>query len=97
MPKKTKKQKVLSEYRRKLQEINLTQNQPKDVKYSPQAPESFIEKKTERPVAYVLNDYEKQLAEFTFADLRKTIIITAIILVLEFLIFFANLNHTYIF
>lgn len=97
MPKKTKKQKVLSEYRKKLQEISAQQVQVKDVKYSPQAAQNFIEKKVVQPVTYVLNDYEKQLAKFTFADLRKTIIITSIILVLEFLIFFANLNHTYIF
>ena len=97
MPKKTKKQKVLSEYRKKIQELSTNQIQVKDVKYSPQAPQSYIEKKAVSPATYVLNDYEKQLAQFTFADLRKTILITAIILVLEFLIFFANLNHTYIF
>jgi phenylalanyl-tRNA synthetase alpha subunit len=97
MPKKTKKQKVLSEYRKKIQEINIQTNQAQNLKYSPQTPQNYIEKKATQPVTYVLNDYEKQLAKFTFSDLRKTIIISLIILVLEFLIFFANLNHTYIF
>jgi hypothetical protein len=97
MPKKTKKQKIMSEYRKKIQEIQVSSNQSQGIKYSPQAPQSSVEKKVHQPTVYVLNDYEKQLAHFTIKDLKKTIFITLIILVLEFLIFFANLNHTYIF
>lgn len=97
MPKKTKKQKIMSEYRKKIQKIEATAHRPESIKYSPIEPKDRIVKKVHQPVEYILNDYEKQLAKFTFHDLKKTIFIALIILVLEFLIFFANLNHTYIF
>jgi len=96
MPKKTKKEKILAEYRRKLKQLQLDQ---KNVT-APVSNKILFPKKEivpaptilSKPVGYQESDYDRLLAQFTIQDLKKTFFVSFFILVLEFLIFFVNLR-----
>lgn len=90
MPKKTKKQKLLADLRNKIKTVETIQSAKPTENITTIHPQKI----SKEPVAYVLNDYEKSLSKYVKTDLLKTITIIAILLVLEFLLFFANLNHT---
>lgn len=98
MPRKTKKQKILSEYRRKLKQLeelksSATETSLKQSTYpmsltphqSNYLISSAIEKKPASPL-----DYNQSLVQFTISDLKKTLWLTLLIVGLEFLIFYIN-------
>ena len=89
MPKKTKKQKIMAEYRKKIQTLQIDKNIPIEKK------QFITEVKNENnnKIKYSLSEQDKIVATHTLSDLKKTLIITSIILLLEFFIFFANLKH----
>lgn len=90
MPKKTKKEKILAEYRRRLARL---ENQPKKKKgNSKRPPPSKAKTKKDAEQTFKEADYDKMIARFTLADLKKTLLVTLFLLTLEFFIFYANLK-----
>jgi len=101
MPKKTKKQKILAEYRKKLKQLQSNQNVIPDTSHKveivsetpsqkPLVPITTLPKKT---ATYQESEYDKLLAKFTIQDLKKASFITLFILALEFFIFYVNLKR----
>lgn len=89
MPKKTKKQKILAEYRRKLNRLKSVSSDRLAVKITSSLksnPTSSFEEKTSSFLKY-----DQSLVQFTISDLKRTIFITFFILSLEFLVFYVNL------
>lgn len=87
MPRKTKKEKIIAEYRRKLQRL-----QPNPVvREKTVSPPVDIEPAPARP-SPMTSEYDNKLYRFTLTDMRKTLIITLAILALEFLVFYASLK-----
>jgi len=94
MPKKSKKEKIIATYHRKIKLINL------------QTPVALVEKssslKTELEIApkknFELdskNDYkeDKIIKDFFFTDLKKTLFLIFSIIVLEFGLYFVSINN----
>lgn len=98
MPKKTKKEKILSEYRRKLKQIEelktlATETSLKQSTYpislTPSSSNYLISSSIEKKPLFPL-DYNQSLVQFTISDLKKTLWVTLLIVGLEFLIFYIN-------
>jgi hypothetical protein len=90
MPKKTKREKILAEYRKKLKQLQLNQNIIVTTNNKMEtASVTLLPKKT---VVYQESEYDKLLAKFTIQDLKKTSLVTLFILALEFFIFYVNLK-----
>lgn len=94
MPKKTKREKILAEYRKKLKQLQfnqkiITSTTGKSSLQQPATPRVILPNKT---VVYQESEYDKLLAKFTIQDLKKTFFISLFILALEFFIFYANLK-----
>ncbi len=101
MPKKTKKEKILAEYRRKLKQLYSAQNitTAANIKKTTQQTPLQIQKSSSMPAPILIkesiyqeSEYDKSLAKFTIQDLKKTFFISLFILTLEFVIFYANLK-----
>jgi hypothetical protein len=100
MPKKTKKQKILAEYRRKLKQLELNAPSPKtDLPSSQPATPQTLSQPSSKPVSLSQEktsatklEYDKSLFLFTLADLKKTFFVTLFVLALEFLVFYVNLK-----
>lgn len=98
MPRKTKKQKIIATYRKKLQLLKNRQELPS---LAQSAPAVIITKKIPllTPIKSGLiapidgqNQYDILLKTRTLADLKKTLIIAVFVLAFEFLIFYAKLK-----
>ncbi len=107
MPRKTKKQKIISRYRKKLQQMNTGQKNLSlshnasampiiPIHTTPTQP-TYVSK-THRlktmpiPPSYTPTEYDTRLQTHTHEDLKKTLILTTVVLAFEFLIFYANLK-----
>lgn len=97
MPKKTKKEKILAEYRRKLKQLKTQETSfSKNIQYYPEEINNSLKMEEKRenvslsPVVYLeKNANEKNLVSLIKRDLKKTFIIAFLILSLEFLFFYA--------
>lgn len=98
MPRKTKKQKILSEYRRKLKQLEELKNSSIKISSQPAIfPHSFT---SQQPNYLSLSPIQKKplfsleenqsLVQFTISDLKKTLWLTLLIVGLEFLVFYLN-------
>lgn len=90
MPKKSKKEKVIAAYHRKIKLINLQTpavhvEEPLNLKKESKV---VLEKKIEI-------DYQedKAVRDFFFADLKKTLFLIFSIIVLEFGLYFVSINN----
>jgi hypothetical protein len=104
MPKKTKREKILAEYRKKIkqiQQIQLNQDVTTNNKKIPVPatntvpigkPITSVITTPQKTLAYQESEYDKLLAKFTSQDLRKTFFITLFIIALEFFIYYVNLK-----
>ncbi|HLD26341.1 MAG TPA: hypothetical protein VJB63_00065 [Patescibacteria group bacterium] len=86
MPHKTKKQKIISSYRRKLQQLNSRQESSIPIHNTSLIPTTPI------PPLHTNTEYDIHLKAHTHEDLKKTLILTTVVLAFEFLIFYANLK-----
>ena len=87
MPKKTKKEKILAEYRKRLRIIQ-QQTQQKDSQPVIEKKEVLINKKN---VPIITKD-EKNLINYNFLqDLKKSFLISFFLIALEFFLYFAKL------
>jgi len=87
MPKKTKKQKILAAYRKKLQLIEQSSSYLNK-------PSVKIEKPTEKNEEVKIETNQKELLvinQYFFSDLRKSLFLTVFIIALEIGLYFANL------
>lgn len=90
MPKKTKKEKIIATYRRKLkliqnQQINIPIKQDNEI--SIPIPNAVIEKKQS------LSEDEQLITLFFFKDLKKSLILIIFIIALEFFLYFATIKQ----
>lgn len=85
MSRKTRKQKVRADRRRRFIGVIQKNAQPAQKEKTPT--KTVPATKSNEP-----SGYETQIARFTIRDLRKTIIITILIFVLEFFVFYVNLK-----
>lgn len=105
MPRKTKKQKIIASYRKKLQLIQEQQHRPSryqtiaistppstQIKQSTQRTQQTTSREKTENKSVSPNAYDIYLKTRTFTDLKKTLIITLFVLTLEFLVFYANLK-----
>lgn len=101
MPRKTKKQKILAEYRRKLKQLETKASFPKS--------DITAEIPSQKPVVAAISQpslknnqkkkidstpplkYDQSLARYTLADIKKSFLITLVILMVEFSVFYVNL------
>lgn len=81
----------MSEYRRKLKELERAASSP--------APQQEIKtqlspKREQREISSPnqASQYDKMIAEYTIEDLKRTFLITFLILALEFFVFYAKLK-----
>lgn len=92
MPKKTKKEKIIADYRRKIKllyQINIQKEYPKDNKKdNPLKKKGDKEKKDEYDNKFL--DYN--LIEYFKNDLKKSLLISFFIIALEFVTYFAMLK-----
>lgn len=101
MPRKTKKQKIIATYRKKLQLLNNRQNLRTDSQNALLTPTAIpINRKIviKKPSGLHTSvgeqeQYDTRLKASTLADLKKTLIIAVLVLAFEFLIFYANLKN----
>ena len=87
MPKKTKKQKILAAYRKKLQLIEQSSSYL-------DKPSAKIEKPTEKNEEVKIETNQEELLvinQYFFSDLRKSLFLTVFIIALEIGLYFANL------
>ncbi len=68
MPKKTRKEKILAAYRKRLSV-------------------------SEQPLKIEPSNEEKQITNYFFFDLKKSLILIAIVITLEISLYFATINH----
>lgn len=111
MPRKTKKQKIISSYRRKLQQLNHQQKvslsshnapvTPIADTHTPIIPPTRMKESQDipmkkkimpTPASHTQTEYDLRLKTHTSEDLKKTLIITTLVLAFEFLVFYANLK-----
>lgn len=97
MPKKTKKEKILASYRRKIKLLeqiknnqisSLKLNQKIEEKIKNQNVDNNQENKQEKKYFYSKEDFS---LKFFFIDLKKSLIITVFIISLEIILYYANL------
>lgn len=99
MPKKTKREKILAEYRKRLKQLQLNQNiitnakREKVGETSLPKPLTLTTNLPKKTVVYQESKYDKLLAKFTIQDLKKAFFISLFILSLEFFIFYVNLKR----
>lgn len=89
MPKKTKKEKIIAEYRRRLQSVPMAQTPAVSVKTENiSTPVQFVLPKVKEQQVSGASAISLNPNEFTIIkrDLVKTLILTAVIIVCEFLI-----------
>jgi hypothetical protein len=101
MPKKTKREKILAEYRKKLKQLQSNQNKftssvGTNINNIEKTPLPQLVKPAvvlpNKVVVYQESEYDKLLTKFTIQDLTKTFFITLLILALEFFVFYVNLK-----
>lgn len=90
MPKKTRREKMLSAYRKKLKLLEQL-NAPVVVEQAVR-PEKIPEVKISRE-KYESNDDEKLIKNFFISDLKKSIFLIGIIIALEIIIYFGTINN----
>jgi len=86
MPKKTKKEKIIAEYHRKLK---LLQNQSSPVYQQP----IKLEKKIEKEEPEKIIDKPSKNNNFFLIDFKKSIFLTVAIITLEILFYFATIKN----
>lgn len=90
MPKKTKKEKILAAYRKKLRSLEQNNN-----RYSGKRPsenrEVRPESRNDSGTASVLATQNDPLPKYFFLDLRKSFILITFIIALEISLYFAKL------
>lgn len=84
MPKKTKREKILASYRKK---FRLLQQQPVVIR------EKSATVINSQPVAVEPSSEEKQIAGYFFIDLKRSLILIAIVITLEISLYFATIKH----
>lgn len=90
MAQKTRKEKIASSAR-KQQRLQYTYTTtPAPVKAATQST-ATVSPSVKRE--YVLTEEEKQLKKFFYADLRKSLILVAVIFTLEFILYYATINN----
>lgn len=87
MPKKTKKEKIIAEYRNKLRILHSAQSTiPEKIPYSALPERSDKEH-------YVLSEQDKTTAAFFMADFKKSLFLILGIIALEIILYFATINN----
>lgn len=88
MPKKTKKEKIIALYRRKLKLLGEVQKiSPTNKKLSPQ--QNFTTNSQQEKIE--LNIEEKRMTNFLLTDLKKSLILTGVIVALEICLYFVRI------
>lgn len=104
MPRKTKKQKIIAAYRKKLQLLKNSQDLRTDSQNAltapaviPIKPKIVIKKPSGLHTSVgEQGQYDTRLKTSTLTDLKKTLIIAVLVLAFEFLIFYVNLKGYFI-
>jgi len=93
MPKKTKKEKLLARYHRK---IRLLENKPLvtppiQTKITTSISVPTVENETKPAMTEPLNQEQKQLNQYFFSDFKKSLLLIVLIIGLEISLYFAKL------
>lgn len=93
MPKKTKKEKLLARYHKKLRllENRQTVNPPVQAKIINEVSMPPVESKIKTPINEPLTQEHKQLDQYFFSDLKKSLLLITLIIGLEISLYFAKL------
>lgn len=90
MPKKTKKQKIIAQYRKKIKLLSKISNFSKDSSLKPKDKKNE-EEKNFQPTKNNNNNKEILLNQKHFSeDLKKSLLISFLIIMIEVLLYFAN-------
>ncbi len=93
MPKKTKKEKIIALYRRKLKLLEVTEQSPSIKKQLPSQDiliTSTAKKESKTTIDTEKNN-ENQIASFFLSDLKKSLILTGLVITLEILLYFVRI------
>lgn len=91
MPKKTKREKIISQYRKRLKLLELLQETPKQIPTDQEPEKIVVEIESARP------DNDLQLRKFFVSDLKKSLSFVAAIIALEIIIYFGTINKYFSF
>jgi hypothetical protein len=90
MARKTKKEKIISQFRKQLMLLQVQQKSPplerKDV--NPQ-----VTKAIETPLKDSLSEKDWEISSYFVKDLKKSLVLITAIIALEFFLYFATINH----
>lgn len=89
MPHKTKKEKIIAEYRRRLQLLQKSQPTISKESASIASPQPFIEKKQK----IVETEEDSLISSYFKKDFKKSLLLIAIIITLEISLYFATINN----
>jgi len=98
MPKKTRKEKIIAEYRKRLKLLQLNQN---NASYIPSVPEKPIESSTlsQKPETIQKkektygNEEDSLITSYFKKDFQKSLLLIAIVITLEISLYFATINN----
>lgn len=96
MPKKTKKQKIIAAYRNRIQQLQTSQPIKKTNTFSEtkiEHKEILTSKINNNHALYSSTYSDKITTQYFFSDLKKSLLIIAFIIALEFVLYFATINN----